>query len=255
MKKVAIVTGASSGIGWEFALHLDKEEPFDEIWLIARREEKLKELAALLKTPVKTIPLDLCLYESYDEFKAILEAEKPDVRVLVNCAGFGKFGSYKDIEVKDSLLMVDLNARAPIALTEYALPYMKEGARVLQICSTAGFHPVPYLSVYGATKVFLLNYARALNHEVRERKITITAVCPGWTKTPFFDVATNKGENREVIKYTGMRSAEDIVIKALKGSRKGKDKVILGFQHNFHWFLSRFMPFPMVKIIWDAIRK
>jgi short-subunit dehydrogenase len=114
---------------------------------------------------------------------------------------------------------------------------------------------VPYLSVYGATKVFLLNYSRALNHEVRDRKITITAVCPGWTKTPFFDVATNKGENREVIKYTGMRSAEDIVVKALKGSRKGKDKVILGLQHNFHWFLSRFMPFPMVKIIWDAIRK
>ena len=255
MKKIAIVTGASSGIGWEFAAQLDRDESFDEMWVIARRKEKLEELAATLKTPVKVLPLDLCEYASFEEFKKLLEAEKPDIKVLVNCSGFGKFGAYSDIAVSDALSMIDLNSRAPVALTEYSLPYMKEGARILQVASIAGFHPIPYLNVYAATKVFLLNYSRALNYELKSRKITVTAVCPGWTKTPFFDVATNGGTKKEVTKYTGMRTAEEMVTKALKCSRKGKDIAVLGLQNNGHRFLAKFIPYSAIKKIWDKIRK
>ena len=242
MKKIAIVTGASSGIGYEFAVRLDRDETFDEMWLISRRKEKLEELSEKLKTPAKVIPLDLCKMESFDEFKALLESEKPDIRVLVNCSGFGKFGSYKDVAV-------------PVALTEYSLPYMNEGARVLQIASIAGFHPIPYLNVYAATKVFLLNYSRALNYELRDRKITVTAVCPGWTKTPFFDVATENGSKKEVTKYMGMRTAEEMVTKALKCSRKGKDIAVLGLQNNGHRFLAKIVPYSAIMRIWDKIRK
>ncbi len=255
MKKIAIITGSSSGIGREFALKLDLQESFDEMWLIARSEDKLCELSKELKTPCKIIPLDLTKYESYDVFKKLVESEKPDIRVLVNCSGFGKFGSYKDIEVSDSLSMIDLNSRAPVALTEYSLPYMHQGARILQIASIAGFHPIPYLNVYAATKVFLLNYSRALNYELKDRKITVTAVCPGWTKTPFFDVATNNGEKKEVTKYTGMRTAEEIVLKALKKSRSGSDIAVLGLQNNGHRFLAKLVPYSVVMKIWDKIRK
>ncbi|MBQ1262981.1 MAG: SDR family NAD(P)-dependent oxidoreductase [Oscillospiraceae bacterium] len=255
MKKIAIITGASSGIGWEFAKQLDRDESFDEIWLIARRKEKLEELAATLKNKARAISLDLCEYSSLGEFKALLENEKPDVKVLVNCSGFGKFGAYSDIEVSDALSMIDLNSRAPVALTEYSLPYMSKGARILQVASIAGFHPIPYLNVYAATKVFLLNYSRALNYELRDRGITVTAVCPGWTKTPFFDVATNGGTKKEVTKYTGMRTAEEMVTKALKCSRKGKDIAVLGLQNNGHRFLAKIVPYSAVMKIWDKIRK
>ncbi len=255
MKRIAIVTGASSGIGEEFALKLDMLENYDEMWLIARSVDKLEKVASVIKTPTKIVPLDLTEYESYETFKNLLAEEKPDIRMLVNCSGFGKFGSYKDIEVMDELKMVDLNSRAPIALTEYSLPYMREGAKVLQVASIAGFHPIPYLNVYAATKVFLLNYSRALNYELRDRKITVTAVCPGWTKTPFFDVATEMGTKQEVTKYTGMRTAEEIVLKAIKQSRKGKDIVILGAQNNGHRFLSKLVPEKAIMKIWDKIRK
>lgn len=255
MKKVAIITGASSGIGEEFALKLDLLENYDEMWLIARNEENLNRVAKALKTATKVIPLDLTEYESYEKFKNLLNEENPDIRMLVNCSGFGKFGSYKDIKVMDELKMVDLNSRAPIALTEYSLPYMREGAKILQVASIAGFHPIPYLNVYAATKVFLLNYSRALNYELRDRKITVTAVCPGWTKTAFFDVATEMGTKREVTKYTGMRTAEEIVLKAIKASRKGKDIAVLGLQNNGHRFLAKLVPYSAIMRIWDKIRK
>ncbi len=255
MKKIAIITGASSGIGRVYAQMLDKEESFDEMWLISRREDKLLEVAETLKNKTRVIALDLKEYESYNKFRDILAEEKPDVRVLINCSGFGKFGSYKDIEVEDSLAMIDVNSRAPVALTEYSLPYMSEGARILQVCSIAGFHPIPYLNVYAATKVFLTNYSRALNYELRDRKICVTAVCPGWTKTPFFDVATNCGEKKEVTKYTGMRTAEEIVALSLRRSRKGKDMAVLGLQNNGHRILAKFVPCHAIMKIWDKIRK
>jgi len=255
MKRIAIVTGASSGIGREFAIGLDREESFDEMWVISRRKEKLEELCSVLKTPVKVIALDLREMQSLEAFKALLQEEKPDIRVLVNCSGYGKFGSYRDIAVADALGMVDLNARAPVALTEYSLPYMQKGARILQVCSIAGFHPIPYLNVYAATKVFLLNYSRALNFELRDRGITVTAVCPGWTKTPFFDVATEGGTKKEVTKYTGMRTAEEMVAKALKKSRRGSDIAVLGVQNNLHRFGAKIVPYSAVMKIWDKIRK
>lgn len=255
MKNIAIITGASSGIGRVYAETVDREESFDEIWLIARREDKLSEVSEALKNKSRVIPLDLGKTESLYKFKDLLDEEKPNVQLLINCSGFGKFGSYKDIEVSDSLSMIDVNSRAPVALTEFSLPYMTEGARILEVCSIASFHPIPYLNVYAATKAFLTNYSRALNYELRDRRITVTAVCPGWTKTPFFDVATNCGEKKEVTKYTGMRTAEEIVNLSLKRSRKGKDMAVLGLQNNGHRFLAKIVPYSAIMRIWDKIRK
>lgn len=255
MKNIAVITGASSGIGYEFTMQLTARESFDEIWVIARSKDKLNSLKEKLTVPVKVLPLDLGLEESYEKYKVLLEEEKPNIKVLINCSGFGKFGSYEEINTKDCLSMIDVNAKAPVALSEYSLPYMKEGARILQVASIAGFHPIPYLNVYAATKVFLLNYSRALNYELKERKITVTAVCPGWTKTPFFDVATEKGAKTSVTRYTGMRTAAERVKKALDRSEKKKDIAVLGLQNNGHRFLAKIVPYSAIMKIWDKIRK
>lgn len=255
MKKIAIVTGASSGIGREFALQLDKEEGFDEFWLIARRREKLEQLGSLLSHPARVLPLDLQRPESFTAFQDALAAESPDVRILVNASGFGKFGAYNEISLVDSLGMIDLNSRAPVALTELSLPYMQSGARILQICSIAAFQPLPYLNVYAASKVFLLHYSRALNFELRSRNITVTAVCPGWTRTPFFDVATENGSQTAVTRYIGMRTAEEIVRKGLRQSRRKRDIAVLGLQNNLHRLGAKLVPQKVVMAIFNKIRK
>ena len=190
--KIAVITGASSGMGREFVLQLSRREQFDEIWVIARRKERLEALKPLVDTPLRVVPLDLSAQPGWDAYAALLAAEQPDVRVLVNASGFGRFGTYAEIPLADSLGMLDLNCKALVAMTELTLPYMREGAKILQLDSLSSFQPVPYINVYGATKAFVLSYSRALNMELKPRGIHCMAMCPGWVKTEFFDHAIKK---------------------------------------------------------------
>ena len=188
--KIAVITGASSGIGRELAIQISQKESFDEIWVIARREDALQNLKESIKTKVRPIPLDLARQESFEEYKTLLEKEKPDVAFLANVAGFGKFGRYDQIALKDCMDMIDLNCKALVAMTQLTLPYMKRGSRILQLDSLSAFQPVPYINVYGSTKSFVLSYSRALNRELKTEGIRVMSVNPGWVKTEFFDHAT-----------------------------------------------------------------
>ena len=163
---IAIVTGASSGMGREFALQLHKEERFDELWVIARRETALESLRSQVPCPLRIIALDLTKKESLDTYRDLLAREKPEVAVLVNCAGFGKFGRYDQIPLQDCMDMIDLNCKALVAMTQLTLPYMKGGSKIVQLDSLSAFQPVPYINVYGSTKAFVLSYSRALNQEL-----------------------------------------------------------------------------------------
>ena len=140
--KIAVITGASSGMGREFVLQLAKQEHFDEMWVIARRKERLEELKTQVDTPLRVVPLDLSGQPGWDAYAALLAAEQPDVRVLVNASGFGRFGTYADIPLADSLGMIDLNCKALVAMTELTLPYMHEGAKILELDSLSSFQPV-----------------------------------------------------------------------------------------------------------------
>ena len=160
---IAIVTGASSGMGKEFVFQLTQYVKVDEIWAIARREDALQALKTVSSVPVRSIPLDLCREESFREFAALLEGEKPDVKLLVNAAGFGKFGSFHKVSLEDDCRMIDLNCKALLMMTRITLPYMKPGSHVLQLDSLSAFQPVPYITTYGATKAFVLSYCRAMN--------------------------------------------------------------------------------------------
>ncbi len=184
-KRIALVTGASSGLGREFA-RLLAHEAVDELWLVARREERLQELAAEVVLPCRVFALDLTQESSLEALSAALSAEPVTVRWLVNAAGFGRIGMAADIGAATTGRMIALNCRAAAELTERVLPYMERGSQVLEIASCAAFQPIPYLAAYAATKAFLLRYSRALAAEVAARGITVTAICPYWIRDTEF---------------------------------------------------------------------
>ena len=252
---IAIVTGASSGMGREFVYALDKEKKYDEIWVIARRNERLEALKGECVTPVKAIALDLTLAESFDTYRALLKENKPDVRVLVNASGFGKFGTYKDIDPEVSCNMIDLNCKALVRMTEYTLPYMKEGSYIMQLDSLSSFQPVPYIGVYGATKAFVLSYSRALNVELKPRGIKVMAICPGWVKTEFFERSKTNCEDA-VTYYNVMYEAKDVVATAMKDMyKKNKDVSIHGLPVKLQVLGVKLLPHKLIMKIWMKQQK
>ncbi|MBQ4150463.1 MAG: SDR family NAD(P)-dependent oxidoreductase [Clostridia bacterium] len=251
---IAIVTGASSGMGREFVYALDKEQKYDEIWVIARRAERLKELKSECKTPIVPISLDLTQSKSFDIYRAMLAEKNPDVKVLVNCSGFGKFGTYRDIDTEVSCEMIDLNCKALVRMTEYTLPHMHEGAHILQLDSLSSFQPVPYIGVYGATKAFVLSYSRALNVELKPRKIKVLAICPGWVKTEFFE--RSKTDCTDAVTYFNkLYEAKDVVATAMKDMYKNKDVSIHGFRIKLQVLGVKLLPHRLVMKIWMKQQK
>ncbi len=249
MKKIAIVTGASSGMGRDFVRLIHTRESFDEVWVIARREDRLKELADECKFPIKAVPLDLTLASSYEQYKALLESEAPNVALLVCCSGYGKFGRYDDIELSDKMGMIDLNCKSLVAITELTLPYMSAGSHIIELDSLSSFQPVPYIGVYGATKAFVLSYSRSLNRELKDRSIKVCAVCPGWVRTEFFDRAKTKNE-KAVTYYNKVWESEDVVRTALRDAYKGKDVSIHGFRVRAQVFATKMLPHSLIMSIW-----
>lgn len=246
---IAIVTGASSGMGREFVYALDKEKKYDEIWVIARREERLVSLKDECETPIVPLALDLAKDESFETYRTLLKEKHPDVKVLVNASGFGKFGTYTDIDPDVSANMIDLNCKALMRMTEYTLPYMQSGAHVLELDSLSSFQPVPYLGVYGATKAFVLSYSRALNVELKPRGIKVLAICPGWVKTEFFDRAKTDCTNA-ITYFNVMYEAKDIVKTAMKDMYKNKDVSVHGLPIKLQVLAVKLLPHRLVMKIW-----
>ena len=247
--KIAIVTGASSGMGREFVLQLSQYVQVDEIWAIARREDALKSLKAAVT--VRPVPLDLCDSTSFSRFAALLEAEKPEVRLLVNAAGFGKFGAYHKISIEDECRMIDLNCKALVAMTRLTLPYMQEGGHVLQLASNSSWQPVPYITTYGATKAMVLSYSRAMNRELKAKGIRMMSMNPGWVRTEFFDHACQTNTGNEVQYYDRISEACDVVATGLKDLyRTKKDFSIHGFMVRMQVRLVKLLPHSLVMNIW-----
>ena len=250
--KIAIVTGASNGMGREFARILDTQG-LEEIWAVGLEKDNLLELQAELKTPVRPFAVDLT-NGGLEQIVERLQTEQPNVRWLVNAAGFGKFGRYDEIPVSESTNMVRLNCECLVSLTEHALPYMTEGAKIAQFSSVAAFQPTPYQNVYAATKAFVHSYARALNVELKPRKILVTAVCPFWTNSAFFDRAERKGE-KVVQKMIALYEPKDVVKKAFKDMQKGKDFSMYGFKARAQTRLVKIVPVKMVMNTWVKQQK
>jgi len=250
--KIAVITGASSGMGREFVRQLDRAEQFDEIWVIARRKERLEALAAEVRAPLRAISLDLSRMESIDEYRALLEEAKPVVSVLVNGSGFGKFRRFDEASLQDCCDMIDLNAKALMAMTYVTLPFMEKGSRIYQVGSLSAFQPVPYIGVYGASKAFVLSFSRALNTELKSRGIRSMAVCPGWVATEFFDHAVS---DDSVTYYNKIYQPQDVVRTALKDMKKGRDVSVHGLQIKGQVLLVKLLPHRLVIKIWMKQQK
>lgn len=250
--KIAVVTGASSGIGREFVKGLDVNEKLDEIWVIARRRERLEALSKEVRTPVRPIALDLTEPASFDKYRTLLENEKPQIHILINNSGFGVFGAFAERPLEQQLKIIDLNDKALVAMTYLSLPYMKKGDMIYNVASSSAFQPVPYQAIYGSSKVFVFNFSRALNMELKPRGIRVMAVCPHWCKTEFFDTAVT---DDTIVYYNFFNTAEEVVREAFRNMRKGKDVSLAGFKIRQQRLLVKLLPHWLVMRIWCRQQK
>ena len=247
--KTVIITGASSGMGRQFLEQLDGHYAVDEAIVIARREEKLNELQQYTKATVVPLPLDLTDPQSVQTLKAVLAERKPDVRLLVNAAGFGKFEPFAEGDPDVHNRMVDLNCRALQDVTYAVLPYLSEGSRIVQFGSMSSFQPVPYIGLYGATKAFVLSFTRALNVELRGTGIRAVCLCPFWINTDFFDVA---GGKEYVHNFPVMYEPDFIVRECYRHLEKHpkKDMCVPGFSAKMQKNLVKILPHSLIMKIW-----
>lgn len=215
-------------MGVEFALQLDEIfGSIDEIWLIARRKEAMLEVAQYMEHTTRVLDMDLTDSAHMQRLNQLLSKEKPVIRMLVNCAGYGIMGDFSEGDDNELLGMIDINCRALTEMTHMCIPYMKKNSRIIQLASSAAFLPQPDFAVYAATKSYVYSFSRALARELAPRKIYVTAVCPGPVDTPFFDIAEKHGSTLSVKKLTIAR-ADKVVKKAIADSYKKKERSVYG---------------------------
>lgn len=245
--KVAIITGVSSGLGEEFALQMGKYFPdIDQVWLIARRQEKLEALAGKLSGAEPVIlPLDLCDQLSFTALADKLAAEKPDVRLLINNAGLGFLGNVGEGDVSRQINMTDLNITALTAVTHITLPYIGEGGRIICVSSIASFCPNARMTVYSSTKAYVSSFVRGLAFELRDRSIRATAVCPGPMATEFLDVGHIAGNSKTFDTLPYCNPAK-VVAGTLKAAKKGRVFYTPTLFYKIYRVLAKILPHALI---------
>ncbi len=254
-KRIALITGGSSGLGREFAVQIDAMQVVDEIWLVARNEEALEAVAAALSTPARIIVADLTSKADIASIVSTLNAEQPHVSYLVNAAGFGKFGDWQTISDEAVDSMIDLNCRGLVDMTRAALPYMDRGSRIIEVASAAAFVPLPHMNVYAATKAFVLRYTRALRWELHGTGITATALCPTWVKTGFEKVARTSGGAHDVGHLFGEQSASTVVRRALCANKAHFAVACASPQSAALRLIGKIVPDCITMAGWDILRR
>lgn len=245
--KIAVITGASSGMGREFVYALDKDQAFDEIWVIARREGRLVELQEKCRAKIRPIPMDLQEKDSLTRYQAMLQEEQPEIAVLVNAAGFGFFGVFTEMDLERQMDSIDLNARALTGMCYLSIPYMKPGSEIYNLGSMSSWQPVPYINVYGATKAYVLSFSRALGVELKSKGIHVMAVCPGWIQTEFIDLAK---QDNSVNYFNRYYTPQQVIEKAVRDMKKRKTVSVLGLPEKLQTVLVKFLPVNLVMRVW-----
>ena len=245
--KIAIVTGASSGLGTEFALEIEKQRKnIDEIWLIARREDKLKEIAEKIHIKTRIIPLDITDTACQDKYSAILKEHNADVKLLVNNAGFGRLGNFDTISADDNGGMIRLNCEALTVITALTLPFMGENSEIINSCSIASFAPNTRMAVYSSTKAYVMSFSRALREELKPRKINCIAICPGPMDTEFLSLAgINKGISHTFDTLPRV-NPEIMARNSLKASSRKKSVYTCRAFYKFYRILAKLLPHSLV---------
>jgi short-subunit dehydrogenase len=253
MKRIVIITGASSGLGREFVRQIPAERHADEIWLLARRKDKLDALALELETQgqkgtsgpkPRVVEIDLGGRKGIYSFSAMLEKERRAnvdggivIDALVNNAGFGTYGTFRETGLDRQLEMIDLNVLTLTGLCHAAIPYMAKGSLIVNVASLASFIPLGNFAVYAATKAYVLSFSTALAAELADEGIFVSTVCPGPVDTEFANVAS-RGAREKVVDG---ESPSDVVAHCLRQIRKRRHSAIMAPKWKFKAFMSRFV--------------
>lgn len=239
---IIIITGASSGIGKEFALQLDKGlAKIDEFWLISRNKEKMVALSDELTHRTRIFDIDITDNLQVENLKKALYEQEPAVRMLINSAGYGIRGNFSTADGDKQLGMIELNCVALTNITHMCIPYMKKGSRIIQMASSAAFIPENNFAVYAASKAYVYNFSRALALELADRNIYVTSVCPGPVDTPFFDIS-DEGKSISGLRKLLMANPSSVVKKALLDSYKKKEISVYGFGNKLFKFATGTLP-------------
>lgn len=243
---IAIVTGASSGLGREYVRALDARK-LDEIWVIARRRERLLALARETATPLRILACDLTEPAVLRVIEDELAKNHPIVKYLINAAGFGRIGRCSDIPMEELCAMIDLNCKAAVAITQMTLPYIPPTGKILEISSCAAFQPIPFLNVYAASKSFLLRYSRALRAELSPKGINVTAVCPYWIQdTEFIERAGGRGTSGHTRTFPFPQNCAEVVRRSLRGAEDNVGLVTPGLMPFLHHMLASILPHSLM---------
>lgn len=252
---VIVITGASSGIGREFALQMDRYfDRTDEFWLVARSRERLEELAGTLRHRARIFAVDITDSQKLDALEQAAFDHNAVVRMLVNCAGFGMMGSFCEQDTEAGTGMIRLNCEALTEITHRMIPYMRWGSRIIQMASSAAFLPQPDFAVYAATKAYVLSFSRALGKELENAGIYVTSVCPGPVDTPFFDIAEASGSTLAIKKYT-MVTADRVVKLALRDSYHKRPMSVCSLPIKSLLAVSKVLPHGVILDIMDQMKK
>lgn len=246
---VAIITGASSGIGAEFARQIYSSGDVDELWLIARRKERMEALGEELGAKYKVIEADLCTEAGIEAVRTALLESVPSVRYLVSAAGFGDLGTYDELEEAQVRRMIDLNITALVLITNMVIPYMERGGRIIELGSASAFTPLPAFNVYASTKSFVLHYTRALNYEIKKNGIRATCFCPIWVDTEFIGKAA-RHDRTEPKRYWPLLNCERAVRGCLKAARRGRALYVTNWYARLQHLLSKIAPSALGSRIW-----
>lgn len=251
MKRIAVVTGASGGIGRVFVREL-AEEALDEIWVVGRNEKRLLALEEEYGGKIVPVCMDLTRDTDLISFADRLKEQRPSVLWLVNNAGIARMAPSAEIGPSEIAQTIDVNCKAPVTLIHYCIPYMEKGTKILNVSSASAFQPVPFINLYAAAKAFERSYSRALHAELKPRGITVTAVCPGWVDTDML----SKEMNGKKVRFPGMTVPEKVVKKAVRDAKKGRDMSVCSLYVKCLHLNVKLLPQRLTMKIWlHSIKK
>lgn len=241
---IALITGASSGLGKEYVESvIEQYSQIEEFWLIARRKENLEEIAKQHPDKViAAISLDLQDEKSFSILDRLLRENAPEIKILINAAGYGQCSSFYASDRLKQTGMVDLNCTALTQVTRLCLPHMAHSSLIVNIASIAGFLPLPGMAVYAASKSYVINFSKALREELRIRGVNVIAVCPGPMETEFFDIAYQPAGTSKTMDALPRVSPKTVARVTLKRGAKKKAMYIPGMFYKFYHLLAKILP-------------